>query len=134
MKTASSERVVPMTAEALAVIQALKEAAGENPTGYVFPEATLNRYTLSQAWRRACKKAGVHIREHDLRHSFAVRLLQGGADIATTRDVLGHSSISTTDRYARELDQAKRLERARQAADVAPVLPQASLSEPAKTP
>ncbi len=134
MKTLSSERLIPMTTGALAVVQALKEKAGDNPTGYLFPEATPNRYTLSQAWRRACKKAGIHIREHDLRHSFAVRLLQGGADIATTRDVLGHSSISTTDRYARELDHAKRLERARQAADVAPVLPQASLSEPAKTP
>jgi integrase len=134
MKTTSSERLVPMTAEALAVIEVLKEAAGDNPKGYVFPDATLNRYTLSQAWRRAYKKAGVHIREHDLRHSFAVRLLQGGADVATTRDVLGHSSISTTDRYAREIDQSKKLERARQAAEVAPVLPQASFSDPAKTP
>lgn len=43
---------------------------------------------------------GLSIRFHDLRHTFASWLLQGGADVMHVRDFLGHSSVSVTQRYA----------------------------------
>jgi len=57
----------------------------------------------------AVKRAGLDkVTWHMFRHTFASRLTRGGVDIVTVKDLLGHSNISTTLRYAHSNDDAKR--------------------------
>ncbi|MBL2562781.1 site-specific integrase, partial [Klebsiella pneumoniae] len=48
-----------------------------------------------------CDLADIHdFRCHDLRHTFASWLVQAGVPLYTVRDLLGHTCITTTERYA----------------------------------
>jgi integrase len=79
----------------------MEPSGGASP--WVFPNpATGKPYMeIFNAWNTARRKAGLpDLRIHDLRHSFASSLVNGGTPLYEVQKLLGHSSIRTTERYA----------------------------------
>lgn len=90
-------RAVPLNDTALAALRSL-----EGGREWVFEHRTGRRIkTMNWLFRKAVVSAGIDdFRVHDMRHTFASWLVSNGVELVKVRDLLGHSSISMTERYA----------------------------------
>ncbi|RVW08657.1 site-specific tyrosine recombinase XerD [Prescottella agglutinans] len=102
------ERVVPVGRPAIAAIDNYlvrgRPGLVARGTPALFLNARGGRLSRQSAWQvlhDAAEKAGiaVAVSPHTLRHSFATHLLDGGADVRVVQELLGHSSVTTTQIY-----------------------------------
>lgn len=100
------QRVVPIGAEALAALSSYRRewTAPRLVDDAVFLNRRGGRLSVRSVGRvldQSLCAAAVHMKAgpHALRHSFATHLLENGADLRAIQEMLGHASISTTQRY-----------------------------------
>jgi integrase len=85
------------------LFQALSGLTRHIKTDYVFynMETLKLYYDIKRSWSTALKKSHIlDFRFHDLRHTFASRLVMSGIDLTTVKELLGHKSITMTLRYS----------------------------------
>lgn len=105
----SKERIIPISDYAseyvnLYLLRAYKWLSKGKITDYLFLNNHGNKITRQAFFKLLQKLAKekdikTEFSPHTLRHSFATHLLQGGADLRSIQELLGHSSISTTQIY-----------------------------------
>lgn len=103
--SASSGVVIPLNDGILKLIG--EPSSPDNRDELIFP---LPSYEMClKALRRWVKRAGInkHISWHCARHSFAVNILNNGANIKTVASLLGHSGLKHTEKYTRAIDSLK---------------------------
>ena len=101
------ERIVPIGREALTWIERYRTDMRRwivlNPDhGILFVTRhgkPMSRYRFWQVVKRYSAVTGIHCTPHMLRHSFATHLLEGGANLREVQELLGHSSINSTQIY-----------------------------------
>ena len=106
----SKYRLVPFSAMAVVRVREFLEksrpyltCSNAHPCAGLFLNARGGRLSR-QSVHKIVEKAGLSIgvknlHPHTLRHSFATHLLEGGADLRSIQEMLGHSDISTTQIY-----------------------------------
>jgi integrase/recombinase XerC len=108
----SKERIVPIGKQAVSAVKAYLESTEElrrkahgdiqaGPLFINFRGGRLSTRSIGKIVKKYGKESGLmtDISPHDLRHTFATHLLDGGADLRSVQELLGHASLSTTQKY-----------------------------------
>lgn len=114
----SKQRLVPMYDALVERMKTYLEVrhtslVKDRDEGFLFLSRNGKKLDREYVWmlvKKYCEKAGIkkNVSPHTLRHSFATHLLTNGADLRTIQIFLGHSDLSTTQRYTQVTDDKAR--------------------------
>lgn len=97
------KRTIPMSKT---LLNLFKNMNVRDISGRVFP---ISGSSIRQAFDKVVAKVGLEdFRFHDLRHTFATRLVQNGVDLYKVKELLGHKTITMTMRYAHHYSESLR--------------------------
>lgn len=104
-KTRTIEVNTPLLRELLE----LRRRDSRGPYLFFNPKTGKPLSTVKTAFKASCRRAGIEgLRFHDLRHTFASRLVKRGIDLITVKELLGHSTVKITERYTHSDEERKR--------------------------
>lgn len=141
LKTGAGRRVLPLTAEAIALLAEYMSQFPPAPGGafpgliFTMPEGgAIRESTLDWALKNTCRKAGLRPRHwHELRHHYASVLIGGGENPKVVQKRLGHKDVLTTLRIYSHL-WAEAEEQTRSVLDTARQKARAARARPAESP
>lgn len=98
----AKRRIIPLNKQATAALQSRRKHKNGSNAEWVFADQEGNQVTnIYPAWWHALELAQIEdFMIHDLRHTFASWLVIAGVSLMEVRDLLGHSSVKMTERYA----------------------------------
>ena len=100
-------QTLPLNKNCMKILERCREL---KVSKYIFPCSSGKFFSgFDNTWKRIRKRAKINIRFHDLRHTYASYLASSGqVDIYTLKELLGHSTIEMTQRYAHLVNGALR--------------------------
>jgi len=114
VKTKSGKkRIIPISEDLFKELNLLRNRNGNSEFVFQYVDQKTGEKKHLRYFRRsfetACRRAKITgFTFHDLRHTFASRLVRSGVDLITVKDLLGHYSVKTTERYTHSNQEQKR--------------------------
>ncbi|MHA2217642.1 MAG: tyrosine-type recombinase/integrase [Candidatus Hodarchaeales archaeon] len=102
-------RTIDINSHLLSELMKLKSEAKDSLYVFLNPKTGKPYKKLQTSFNGARRRAGIeNFRFHDLRHTFASRLVERGVDLIRIKELLGHSSVKVTERYTHSNREEKK--------------------------
>ena len=102
-------RFIPINGYLLEELMRLKKQSGKSNYVFLYPDSGKPLKDVKRSFPGAVRRSGIReLRFHDLRHTFASRLVAKGVDLITIKELLGHHSVRITERYTHSYSEQKK--------------------------
>lgn len=102
-------RIVDINSLLLKELMELKSKSENSQYVFLNPRTGKPYKKLQASFKGTCRRADIKgLRMHDLRHTFASRLVERGVDLIRIKELLGHSTVKITERYTHSNQEGRK--------------------------